>query len=376
MLLFHVFVYLGPEQLALIRAVCRQWQTVADRNALWRPFCARRWPSSVTPAMQQVLQRPGGYAAYFRQAMPRRRSRLDDFIFTIDVVSRTQEGGIPVERAIAGTAIPGGAAGFDAAIDPDNAAGAAGCPAARCRDAVLVAQLGTPWQVSINPWFFQPLTDIALGEPARLHARWYRGWPNCTPPPQPAPDNHADAALWHARTFPHPRHTGAGPEQQQQQPPPPPPELGLEPELRLRCSVVHRPSMRTAHLVTAHEGLALRSRKYYERRAEATGAEDMFAAMSAGGAEWIGFSGQLHLPQQANNGMEHTVDLFLVGGKLVSGAGTTHYSFTEARIGPLFAHGAIGDEPTGDSLDFLEMLDLKLGLYNQQVPTELGANTL
>ena len=58
--------------------------------------------------------------------------------------------------------------------------------------------------------------------------------------------------------------------------------------------------------------------------------------------------------------------------------GRVVHTISETRIGPLFNLGVPAGERhvAGSGCDLIDMLDLKLGLYQQQQPTDLGANTL
>ena len=184
----------------------------------------------------------------------------------------------------------------------------------------------------------------------------------------------------------------------------------MMPELRIKLGVVNKRTQQLAHVATLHEGLGLRTKKYYLTEAPEDSNGEYDAALGlpdidndavnrgeqrsnqggGGGGEnegmsrpaqpcWLGFSGEVALPESLGSGHPtHVVDIILVGSKKSvadqgSGDGDrgvpeeVTYSFSDIRVGPLFnlARSMIDGHPAGGANDLVDMLDLKLGGFTQ-----------
>jgi hypothetical protein len=145
------------------------------------------------------------------------------------------------------------------------------------------------------------------------------------------------------------------------------------PELRIKLGVVNRVTGKMSHVATLHEGLGLRTKKFYkaEPPEDSNGAYDEALGLPQNSAEegktWLGFSGEVDLPSSLGAGVPtHLIDVILAGSEAkdaITGAMT--YSFNDIRVGPLFnlAHSGTDGHPAGSSRDLVDMLDLKLGGY-------------
>ena len=307
----------------------------------------------------------GGYAKQYRSMAPRRRSRLEDLLLTIDVVATSHEAGVPVERTIAGVA-------FDGAADNTNFA-----PAFYTREwarnnhssDVLVHQraAGDAWKFTVKPYIFQTLEDVVAGK-------------------LPTEEQAAHCMMM--------------------------------PELRLKLGVVNKKTQQMAHVASCDGGFNLRTKKFYYTEApeDTNGAYDAALGLpdveSHEGGAWEGFSGDVALPESVGDGNQtHLIDIVLVGTKMATpaeavycgqaGAGSPDdesnsssssssssssnvrqagtaggvtYSFSEIRVGPLFnlTRSALEGHPAGGAHDFIDMLDLKLGGFKQHNNAQWG----
>jgi hypothetical protein len=152
------------------------------------------------------------------------------------------------------------------------------------------------------------------------------------------------------------------------------------PELRVQIGVVNQKTERMAHLATLHEGLGLRTRAFYSRHAPAgSGAQYSEALGLPDEADFLGFSGEMHLPSSLGTGNPtHILDAILVGTNTEDKDGVVHHSFSEVRIGPLFnfAHATIEGHPAATEEDFINFLDLKLGMFREGSQADFGAQAL
>lgn len=163
-------------------------------------------------------------------------------------------------------------------------------------------------------------------------------------------------------------------------PPGAPPPTRVAPELRVQIGVVNTRTQRMAHLATLHEGLGLRTRTFYNQVApEGSGAHYKDVLGLPDEAEFLGFSGELHLPSNLGTGNPtHILDAILVGTSRTDKAAVVHHSFSEIRIGPLFnfAHATVEGHPAASEDDFINFLDLKLGMFREGSRPDFGAQAL
>lgn len=326
-LLVQVLRWLTPIELTRARAVSRRWRVVGDCSALWRPLCARRWPSWDDPAMREVIMDRGGYAAAFRQQMPRVRSVLSDFYVTLDVVGRTYRQGVAVDEVIGSRVLKLADVTVHTAFYTKQHA--RGGPSAD----VLVSPQTPAWHLEVPAYRCEPgqarvIPDIRIkcGVLHRPTGKWE-----------------------HLATV----HEG----------------MGLAPKKYYRG----RPDPAAG---VEHRGLGARA------------AADQPAAPVLGLPPddcRLAFSGRVHLPECVGDGDHDTnlLEVLLVGNRSVmpDGKGVRH--LVEAvRIGPLynFARERSGlrsdhDHPASSMVELLQMFDLKLGLYREQQATSMGDNT-
>lgn len=354
-LLLQILTHLNPVELSVARQVSRLWRSVADSNTVWRPICTRKWPSWKTQTMKATIMAMGGYAKQYRRMAPRRRSNIADLLLTLDVVATSYERGVPVDRTIAGIALDGVGSTFVPAFYTKEWA-----RNNRSSDQLVHKRRdGDPWKVTVKPYAFQTLEDVIAGTvPTKEQAA-------------------------HCR---------------------------MMPELRIKLGVVNKRTQQLAHVATLHEGLGLRTKKYYLTEAPEDSNGEYDAALGlpdidndavnrgeqrsnqggGGGGEnegmsrpaqpcWLGFSGEVALPESLGSGHPtHVVDIILVGSKKSvadqgSGDGDrgvpeeVTYSFSDIRVGPLFnlARSMIDGHPAGGANDLVDMLDLKLGGFTQ-----------
>lgn len=325
-LLEQILRWLNPIELTRVRAVCRRWRAVADGSALWRPLCAKRWPSWEDPAMRAVIMARGGYAVAFRQQMPRPRSASADFYVTLDVVARTYRKGVAVDEVIGTRVMKLADSVVRTAFHTKQHT--RGGPSA---DVLLVSQ-SPVWDLEV------PTYKSGPGHPGAI------------------PDIRIKCGVLHEPTgkWEHLATVHEG--------------MGLAPKKYYRTHLQYDPRAndrgREARAPTNHVTAPVLGLPPDDRR--------------------LTFSGRVHLPECVGDGDHDTnlLEILLVGDRSVMGDKGVRHSIEAVRIGPLynFARERSGvrsdyDHPASSVAELMQMFDLKLGLYREQQATSMGENT-
>lgn len=323
-LLIHIFQMLATDELETVRRVCRTWKALAESNTIWKPICARYWPSTKDEPIKTFIENSGGFRAYYQTSRPRRRSNYNDLIFTLDIYATSYEF-VANTQAVSGISF----AGSEIVWDDERA----------------IVKLSKPWNIVQHPYRFMTLVDFLSENGPRVA-------------------DEADRKL-------------------------------CMPELTIKCAIINCRAQRRIHFATLEEGSDIRTRAWYNRNNDAnnipipinmhnnngieeeddgddSGLDEVSSAAGTNMKKTLPFSGAVLLPIELNRAPEHIFDITLIGNCEILPDKSVKRRVTEVHLGPMFNLSNRVASLASCSNDFIDIIDLKLGLFAQNQMTEFG----